>query len=390
MARIAQGLRRIFHEYALENKSPKAIASDLNRDDIPCPSGKAWGQSTINGNRKRGTGILNNPLYIGQRIWNRQRFIKDPDTGKRVSRLNPESEWIINTVEDLRIVSQDLWDAAKSRQQKLDKCSGNLGSRKRPQYLLSGLLVCGECGGGYSKINSKLYGCSNSRNKGDTVCTNKTNIRGDKLEKMVMQALEHHLMRDELVQVFCDEYAKHLNDLRSAQNATLKKHKIEAVRLEKERENIIQAIKDGVPADMIKDDLIRISEQQENLKKLMDSHCDEPQPLVHPTMSRRYREEVKALHKSMSEQKNAQAKELIRSLIEKIVLTPKKGQADLSINLHGDLAGILTIATKDKSLKRGAVKKERPESTVANGNHNFRPSVQLVAGAGFEPTTFGL
>jgi site-specific DNA recombinase len=386
----AKVIRRIFHEYALENKSPKTIASDLNRDEVPCPSGKAWGQSTINGNRKRGTGILNNPLYIGQRVWNRQRFIKDPNTGKRVSRLNPESEWILNTVEGLRIVSQELWDTAKSRQQKLDKCSGNLGASKRPQYLLSGLLVCGECGGGFSKINAERYGCSNARNKGDTVCTNKTSIRGDKLEKMVMQALEHHLMRDELVQIFCDEYTKHLNELRSAQNAALKKHKAEAARLEKERENIIQAIKDGVPAEMIKDDLIRISEQQENLKKLMASDCDEPQPLVHPTMSRRYREEVKALHKSMSERKNAQTKEVIRSLIEKIVLTPNKGQDDLWIDLYGDLAGILTIAAKDKSLKTGAVNKDRPETTVANDNHNFRSSVQLVAGTGFEPMTFGL
>ncbi len=184
----AKVIRRIFHEYALENKSPKTIASDLNRDEVPCPSGKAWGQSTINGNRKRGTGILNNPLYIGQRVWNRQRFIKDPNTGKRVSRLNPESEWILNTVEGLRIVSQELWDTAKSRQQKLDKCSGNLGASKRPQYLLSGLLVCGECGGGFSKINAERYGCSNARNKGDTVCTNKTSIRGDKLEKMAL----HH------------------------------------------------------------------------------------------------------------------------------------------------------------------------------------------------------
>jgi len=37
-------------------------------------------------------GRLNNELYIGKLVWNRQRFIKDLDTGKRVSRLNPESE----------------------------------------------------------------------------------------------------------------------------------------------------------------------------------------------------------------------------------------------------------------------------------------------------------
>jgi DNA invertase Pin-like site-specific DNA recombinase len=61
-------VRRIFQEYGQANKSPKAIAAQLNKEGIVCPSGNAWGQSTINGNRKRGTGILNNHLYIGELI----------------------------------------------------------------------------------------------------------------------------------------------------------------------------------------------------------------------------------------------------------------------------------------------------------------------------------
>lgn len=35
----AKIVRRIFREYALENKSPKAIASRLNEEGIACPSG---------------------------------------------------------------------------------------------------------------------------------------------------------------------------------------------------------------------------------------------------------------------------------------------------------------------------------------------------------------
>jgi hypothetical protein len=40
----------------------------------------------IHGNPKRGIGILDNELYIGRMVWKRQRFLKDPDTGKRVMR----------------------------------------------------------------------------------------------------------------------------------------------------------------------------------------------------------------------------------------------------------------------------------------------------------------
>ncbi|MFW8596410.1 recombinase family protein [Cribrihabitans neustonicus] len=51
------------------------IAADLNADKIPAPRGRGegsghWKQNTINGNRERGTGILNNELYQGRRIWN--------------------------------------------------------------------------------------------------------------------------------------------------------------------------------------------------------------------------------------------------------------------------------------------------------------------------------
>ena len=141
----AQIVRRIFRDYA-DGKSPKAIALSLNAEGHRGPLSGAWSPSTINGNRERGTGILNNELYIGRLIWNRLRYIKDPSTGKRVSRLNPESEWVLQNVPDLRIIEQDLWDAVKARQSKTtwsQKSRGNgvhpLNALQRPTHLLTGL-----------------------------------------------------------------------------------------------------------------------------------------------------------------------------------------------------------------------------------------------------------
>jgi site-specific DNA recombinase len=113
-------VRRIFEDYA-GGKSPKAIAHALNREKIPGPSGKGWGQSTINGNWRRGTGIPNNELYIGRLAWNRLSYIKNPDAGNRVSRLNDRAAWIIKDVPELRIIDQELWDRVKARQGQLRK-----------------------------------------------------------------------------------------------------------------------------------------------------------------------------------------------------------------------------------------------------------------------------
>ena len=386
----AKIIRRIFREYAHLNKSPKAIASTLNEEGIPCPSGKEWGQSTINGNRKRGTGILNNNLYIGELIWNRQHFIKDPSSGKRVPRFNPESQWIKKDLPELRIVPQELWDAAKDRQKELDRKSAHLGAKKRPNYLLSGLLVCGECQGGYSKVNTERYGCSTSRNKGKSVCSNKVTIKADELENIVLNALETNLMQDELVQVFCEEYQKHLNVLRSSQKSELKKQKAELTKLEKEKANIIQAIKDGVPAELIKDELDQITQKQKTISKSIEVNTKEIRPLIHPTMALRYRKAISGLKEALKDNKTNEAKEHVRALIDKIILTPKVGRNELSIDLYGDLAGILNIASEEKIMKNFDPKMKKLETNVANDNNQFEPSVQLVAGRGFEPLAFGL
>lgn len=366
---------RIFREYAA-GRSPKAIAHQLNREDVPCPSGKAWGPSTINGNRKRGTGILNNELYIGTLVWNRQRFLKDPDTGKRIPRLNPECEWIRKDVPELRIIEQDLWDKVRARQQALshNTRSGKFWANQRPKNLFSFLLKCGCCGGGYSKISQTHYGCSTARNKG--TCSNRLSIKQEVLEKAVLNALQHHLMDPELCRIFCDEYMKQANQLRMAKNAKVRGLKSELEKLAGDKAKIVQAIKDGVPASELLTDLNRIISRREEIEGLLED-TDEAPVLLHPAMADRYRQEVTALRESLNDPEGrTEAADLLRSLIERIELNPKKDGTGLAINLYGDLAGILSIASgRDKPL------------VVNDLSHQ---QDKMVAGARFEPTTFGL
>lgn len=380
---------RIFKDYALKNLSPKTIAAQLNKENIPGPSGGAWGQSTINGNRRRGTGILNNALYIGELIWNRQRFIKDPETGKRVTRLNDESALIRLSLPDLRIVPQDLWEAAKLRQKNLDAKGDGLWRRNRPHYLLSGLLRCGVCGGGYAKINSSHYGCAASKNKGEAICANRKTIKREVLEEKILSALQTHLMRDDLLHIFCAEYTRHLNHLRAAQDCALRDAKAEKEKLSKERAHILQAIREGIGALLVKDDLERIAARLEVLDCAIERGSQPPKPLLHPSMARRYREEVSALRKQLScAPGQSEAAEPVRALIDKIVLTPRPhsdqpGSDSLQIDLYGDLAGILSIATQENqtSVLSGRIPK------AVNDNRSFNPlaeisKIELVAGAG--------
>ena len=108
----AQTVVRIFTQFS-HGESPRAIARLLNAEGILGPGGRAWGDTTIRGHHERGTGILRNELYIGRLVWNRLRYVKDPVSGKRRSRLNPPSEWLVEDVPDLRIVDETLWEAVQ-------------------------------------------------------------------------------------------------------------------------------------------------------------------------------------------------------------------------------------------------------------------------------------
>jgi site-specific DNA recombinase len=361
----------IFNEYAA-GKSPKAIAHALNKRSMPGPAGKAWGPSTINGNWRRGTGILNNELYIGRLVWNRLSYIKNPDTGKRVSRPKNKSALIITDVPELRIVDQDLWERVKERQQSLRKLP-SFHERQRPRMLLSHLLKCGCCGGGFSKVSQNHYGCSTTRNKG--TCHNRLTVRQDTLEGLVIGALQSRLMDPALLAEFCDEYTRHLNRLRTEKNASLGAARGELARLRKQRENIIQAIKDGVPATEVKDDLARIAIRREELEELLAGTKEAP-VLLHPNMVSEYRMQVSNLTQVLNcGEDRGEAADILRSLVDRIELTPND-QGKLEIDLYGDLAGILSLASK----------KDRP----LDQNDLSVQQVKVVAGIGFEPMTFRL
>ena len=100
--------------------------------------------------------------------------MKDPETGKRVSKLNPEHHWITQNVLELRIIDEDLWAKVKERQASLNKPGIPFWSKQQPKNMFSGLSKCGECGGGYSLIPQTHMGCSSARNKG--ICDNRMGI----------------------------------------------------------------------------------------------------------------------------------------------------------------------------------------------------------------------
>ena len=388
----AEVVNRIFRDYAA-GKSARRIATELNKEHIPAPSGGDWGFSTINGNAKRGTGILNNEMYVGQLIWNHQRFVKDPDTGKRQARLNDRDDWVIHEVPELRVVDPEIWAAVKARQTETkihrnasgEESENQFRDRRRPKYLLSGLTKCGQCGGGYSMVSADQLGCSTARNKG--TCTNRINIRRDQLEARVLNALRHHLMDPGLFAEFCAEFTREMNTARMEAGASIASARAELERIAREFDKIMSLyLKDVMPIEVVKEKSDKLQARKMELEAFLAS-ATEPPPLLHPEMASFYRARVGELYVALQvdadDQRNAAA-ETLRTLIDEIILTPEDGQ--LTVDVRGDLAGILEI-----SLKRKKPAKKAGFAGVADVSQGLRQSqVEMVAGVGFEPTTFRL
>ncbi|WP_170417249.1 recombinase family protein [Ruegeria arenilitoris] len=371
-------VRRIFRDYS-HGLSPRAIAAKLNEEGIPGPRG-TWGASTIYGNHQRGTGILNNELYIGRLVWNRQRFIKDPNTGKRQARPNPPEDWVIEDVPDLRIMPDDLWNAVKARQEKTRNASisdgiKKLGRTKRARHLFSGMLTCGCCGGGIIQIGKQYYGCSTQRNKG--TCGNRLTIKRADLEDRVLSGLKEQLLHPDLIAEFAKAYQEEYNRLAGSIQQERSNATRDLAQIERKIAHLIDAISDGMFHASMKDKLTALEVRKSELEALIASASDEPPVLLHPGLSDVYREQVANLTTALRDPSSqAEATSIIRSLISEIRLIPEDGK--YAIELVGELAGLLALGVSQNE-------QNRPEAACSTFC-----STQVVAGAGFEPATFRL
>jgi site-specific DNA recombinase len=364
-------VRRIFNEY-VSGRSPREIAIRVNREGIPGPRGGIWNASSIGGSRARQNGVLQNALYSGEIVWNRQRFIKDPETGRRVSRLNPETEWVRYNAPELQIVDADLFQAARAI--KADR-GGDRPHKARPKHLLSGLLKCGCCGSGYIVISRDkrglVLGCSRVRETG--LCDNRRTVSLTAIESLVIEGVEKHLGAPDLIAEYVREYRlawEALHDGERKRRADLQRH-LDTVKSDAAKV-VDLLLQEGASLALRE----RLRDLERKRAKIEDELIDVPPPVIefHPNLPESYRKKIKdlkALLESVGEEHRMEAFTAIRELVERIVIRPTGPYKPVDIDVHGRLAALLRAS-------EGAAFRS-PRSVG-----------RLVAGVGFEPTTFRL
>src|SRR5262249_20135875 len=195
-----------------------------------------------------------------------------------------------------------------------------------------------------------------------------------------LHALQEKLLRRDLFEEFCQEFTREMNRLRMAARANLTAAEHELGRVRSEIGKLVQALKDGVPASVVKDDLIKLEARQADVQKQPD-RINEPPPLLHPKMADLYRQKVTELAKALEhEESRIEASEALRGLLDVITLTPDGNE--LRIELQGNLAAMLRAAEAQNLGKRFAI--DRGENSPLPDESQL-VQIMVVAGAGFEP-----
>ncbi|WP_167685965.1 recombinase family protein [Parasedimentitalea denitrificans] len=375
---------RIFTEFA-NGVAPAKIAAGLNADRIPGPRGDAWQSSTIRGNSKRGVGILRNRAYIGQIVYGQMRFRKDPVTGKRTSVAGEKP--IMIDAPKMRIVPQELWDQVAQRLQSITREMATdpetglaLNRAHRKKFLLSGLLKCGCCGGNMAIMGKDRYGCSIRKRKG--TCQNATTITRDHVEGRVLASLKRELLKPSHMEAFCALVTKEVTAKQRSKSGDLKSLEKKINALDTKIARILDQIEDGVGHSSLL--LERLGSRQDERAALAAEReaiiVADASKFVMPNLSTAYRGLVSSLEDRLRDPAVVQrAHEALAEMIEAIELRPDAcAQHGYAITLRGDPAGIIGAYA-------GVDKEKLPDAVTRVGSQ-----FSVVAGVGFEPTTFRL
>ena len=326
----ADVVRRIYRLYA-DGNSVRTIAHILNREGIPGPRAGRWSVTSINGNRTRRTGILNNEIYCGRLLYGRQKFVRDPDTGRRQARPVPPSKWTVQEVPDLRIVDDELWYRVQKRRQAGEDRRKNLAPNT--PLPLTGRVRCAQCGGNMNIFNKRRYSCQIHRDTG--TCDNPRGISAVRLENQVCALLAFHISTE------CD-----LPELlhRAAEESALRRERLKAGLADRKERiaRLLELVERGTQSRAAQQRILEIERETAAIELELDSLPALPSRTP-KDLAVRLRDRLAALNGAIAgahpgTRQRTDALLLARSLIERIDIAPlpRRGQVEITIRPRAD------------------------------------------------------
>lgn len=361
-------VRRIYEEF-VAGETVVSIVHRLNTEGVVSPAGRGWHHMTLRGRPSHGDGILRNPIYAGRRIWNRSRRVADPQTGIRRRRLNAVEDVVHADASHLRIVDEAIWEKAQRRveasapQKDPENGRAMFWKRRAPDYLLSGKIVCGLCGGHVSALSNSYYRCNAGQKR---LCNNRSGIHREKLEAQVLEIVCERMMDPAVAEAFAETFTEEWNKLQSSKADALRR---ELATVERKLANLLDAIAEGLRSPGLQEKLSSLEAERDRLAKTVATTAPSVIRLM-PNLGAAYRRNLAQLRERLGgEKQNREALNIARQLIDRVVLHPAPPRQPPGITVEGHLARMLTIAQTDL-----------PDSVAKGIAHAAHLSVEKKAG----------
>jgi site-specific DNA recombinase len=246
----AEVVRQLFRWF-VEGYSVGWIVRELYNHGVPSPRGKPrWTRSVIRD-------ILSNPIYVGRRAWGKTssgRFFRqcggkiDAGNGRRTQIRHQPENWFF-TEDTPALIDADLWDAAQRRLAR--------GLPRSPiiepgAFLLSGLLICGRCGGPLCGTHrskkcrpGRIYVCQRYTQYATAVCV-RVQAEEEWAVRQIIAELRDRLLLPERLEWLTQQLAVRAAEQRSEDNLQRLRQTVDRLRarLARERVRLMEVSKD--------------------------------------------------------------------------------------------------------------------------------------------------
>jgi len=333
--REAAAVRLIF-AMAAEGRGYSEIIDRMTRAGYTTKVGKPFGKNSIHE-------LLTNEKYIGVYVYNRvqERKRGQPRSSRR---RNPEDKIVRVPGAVPAIIEEEVFRSVQEKLAARRSHSERARNVARTVYLLAGLVRCGECGSAYvgtsTVCRGKRYHYYQCGRRAQTRDCRARRIPKEDLEAVVLAEVRQTFFGLEgNRQIVAD-----LVEMSRRQNESAGREMEEATKAlaaaKREKERLIQAIKDGVPAAVVKDELMaadaRVTALQGEIERLSAAKGIE----ITPGMAEKFLRELRNVYSVVLEggdDRRVQA--AIRRLVGGVEIQADRVILDLRINLQADGVG---------------------------------------------------
>lgn len=321
---------------------------------------------------------VKNECIYGTSVYNKHYYDNNHPKGS----LKPESEWIIEENAMPALITKEQHKQLLEMNKKKARKVGNTSANTKNDKLLVNIpdkFYCSHCG---SKIISsgKHYVCSEYNSHGKQGCgASSFHVDSDWLDSKIEKEIIHLILDENTIKFMYDLYIKtnkstKINVDKDGQidvaqvNKTIKQKKIEET-------NLLNAIASGnIAGAALKVTSNKLNQVSQEIQQLEELITNQNKPVRYRILTYDYFKQL--CHngsKLLTHSSLAEKRAFVEKCIESVTLDPVRKAVNVKFNINPFWT----------SLENHNKTKKLEVSTI-------NTSSEMVAGAGFEPTTFGL